>query len=392
MDKHNALAEITKEPTGFVDPENIIVAYNKIDKTITLSGNIEAYWKGFKIQVLDTTWTSTPHPSTPNNYFLYYDGTNFIWSTSVWTFDKLQIAIVSSDGYALKETHGLMPWQTHEQFHQVVGTYRTDGGDFSNFTLASTVAINRRLDISSTKIKDEDCITLLSALTTKLYTIRYLTSINTVNFTVDSADITLLSGNNPYYNRWNGSAWVQSLIVNNNYGVIFVMAVPITSDTHSSKYRYQFIQSQNQYTSLVSAQAVNSSSLNLGSPISITPEYIIMGKIIIRYTGGNWQLISVEKLLGTQNNAVSIQGGYLSNVSTSGLALSGNGTSSSPLTILPLDGWIDYSNSGTSINYTAPNALKLTNDGLGLYTNKTFKPYGITELFNTTTNQFNFSR
>lgn len=388
----NEISNITKEPTGFADPENIVITYNKIDRTVTISGDITAYWRGKIVNVLNTTWTSLPHSSTPDNYFLYYNGTDFIWSNQIWTFDKLQITTVSINGYALKETHGLMPWQTHQEFHNVIGTYRTDGGDFSNFTLASTTPINRRLDISSTTIKDEDCVTLLDALTSKLYTIRYLTSINTVNFTVSSNDITLLSGNRPYYNRWDGSSWVQTLFSDNNYGVIFIMGIPTTSDADSSKYRYQFIQSQDQYNSLTLAQRVSFSSLILGNHSTL--EYTIMGKIIIRYSGSNWRLISVEKLLGTQNNAVSIQGGYLSNVNVSGLALNGNGTSSSPLTILPLDGWMDYNDLAsaiTPINYVSPNPLKITNDGLGAYTNKLFKPLGITELFNTTTNQFTFS-
>ena len=388
---YNNITDITKEPTGFINPDDVIVSYNSTDRTITLSGDITAYWRGYKIPELTTTWTSIPHSSTPGNYFLYYDGTNFIWSTQIWTFDKLQIAIYSIGGYGLRECHGLMPWQTHQEFHQTIGTYRISGGDFSSFTLNSTVATNRRPDISETVIADEDCITTLPQLTNDLYCIRYLSGTETVNFAVDNPEIIRLSGNRPYYNLWNGSAYTQALVGNNNYLVVFVMAIPTTSDTNSLKYRYQFIQPQTQYSSLTAAQSATSASINLGSPSAITPEYIIMGKIIVRYTSSNWVLISVEKLLGTQNNAVSIQGGYLSTISTSGLALSGNGTSSSPLTILPLDGWMDYADSGTPISYTAPNALKITNDGLGIYTNKLFKPYGVTELFNTTTNQFDFS-
>ena len=57
------------------------------------------------------------------------------------------------------------------------------------------------------------------------------------------------------------------------------------------------------------------------------------------------------------------------------------------------NGWIDYNDSYTAINpinYISGD-LQLTNDGLGIYSNSLFKPSGVTRLWNSTTNTFDFS-
>ena len=83
----------TKEPTGFESPESVIVTYNSSTRKITLTGNTNAYFRGQKITALVSGWESDAHGSTLDlPYFLYYDGSNFVWSNTVWTFDKLQIA------------------------------------------------------------------------------------------------------------------------------------------------------------------------------------------------------------------------------------------------------------------------------------------------------------
>lgn len=58
-------------------------------------------------------------------------------------------------------------------------------------------------------------------------------------------------------------------------------------------------------------------------------------------------------------------------------------------------GWFDYNDSATA---TTPIAVPgtstyvyLTNNGLGAFTNKSYKPDGIEDIFNTSTNSFDFS-
>lgn len=57
---------------------------------------------------------------------------------------------------------------------------------------------------------------------------------------------------------------------------------------------------------------------------------------------------------------------------------------------MPLMGFYDYNHGGGTQSYTSGD-LVLQNDGLGTSTNKLYKPEGLIEIFNTTTNRFDFS-
>ena len=209
---------ISKDPTGFKDNDNIIITGNTVNRTVTLTGTVEAYWQGKQVTALTSGWTSDPHGTdTAQRYYLSYDGSTFTWSTTPWTFDKLQIAVafydsVNASWRYVRETHGLMPWTAHQELHETIGTYKQSGGSITGFTLNSTTAANRRPDVATTYIKDEDLITINAALTSKLYTQFYLSGASTNNFVLSQADIVPLSGNNPYYNQFTGGNWVQTLV------------------------------------------------------------------------------------------------------------------------------------------------------------------------------------
>ena len=77
-------------------------------------------------------------------------------------------------------------------------------------------------------------------------------------------------------------------------------------------------------------RAVNSSSVNVGTFVNIFTEFVFIGKLILRYQGGNWDIQQVEKLTGTRVSQASVSGGYLSAVTTD-TTLTGAGTGTSPL-------------------------------------------------------------
>jgi hypothetical protein len=165
------------------------------------------------------------------------------------------------------------------------------------------------------------------ALTTNAYSWIYLTGTGATNLTVDNTEIINLSGNQPYYNQLVTGNWQQTLFSNNQYAKIFVMAIPTTSDTDCQKRRFVFIQPQIANTTLTTIQAITPSSVNLGTISAALAEFNYFAEIIIRYSGGNWQLIAVNKLVGTKVTQVSTPAGnYLSNVATDG-TLTGDGTS-----------------------------------------------------------------
>lgn len=328
----------TKEPTGFAFPEAVTVSYDSTSRTVTVTGaDISAYWRSNSVPGLTgTSWTSDPHSAgVTQNQFLYYNGTTFVWDTSFPSFDILSIVTVgytSLGAYAgsIRECHGTMPWQVHRELHQVIGSYMSGGGDLSSYVLNSTTAGDRRLDISATTINDEDLQTINSALTSNLYSIIYLTGSNTRAYTDDYAEIVPVSGSRPYINTYTGGTWTQTLIDNNNYACIFIVATPRTADTLSQKRRYMFIQPQTQFSTFDAVNNYIPSNLNLGEQTNLFQEFVFIGKIIIRYTGGDWHLIKVEKLTGSRISQIAVSGGMLSIV-THDATLSGDGTASSPL-------------------------------------------------------------
>lgn len=355
----NRIEEVTLDPTGFDVPANVTVTYNSTDRTISLSGTFHAYWRGSRIPELVSGWTSAPHPVSPTTpYYLYYDGTlpvgsRYVWSTTPWIFSQLQIAYLAADStgvrFCLRETHGTMGWNSHQEFHQTIGTYLISGGDISNVTISSTTL--KYPYISSTMIKDEDNITTNPIHNSgNNYTVAYLTGASSGTLTTGSATIVPVSGSNPYYNLYTGGSWTQSLMLNNTYSSVWLVAMPVTADSGSQLFRYVWLQGQSNGT-LSSEQALSPSSLTLGSFAGLSPEYVFIGRVIIRYQSSNWSIEQVDKLTGTRFSQVgSPAGNFLSAVSHS-TNLTGLGTPASPLDLAA-----DISVSGT---ITAGGNLKI---------------------------------
>jgi hypothetical protein len=331
-------SDVTLDPTGFRYPSQAVVNYSSTNRTITLTGNCEAYWRGRRIDALVSGWVSAAHTGTNGAWFLYYNGTDFIWSQTPWTFDVLLIAFVNYRGigssFALKETHGSsLSYAAHEELHEVIGTYRQSGGTVSAYVLASTTAANRRPNVASAVIKDEDNPTTLPALTSKLYTRFHLTGASTPVETKSSADIISLTGNIPNYNLFTGGNWTQAAFPNNAYGAIFLLAIPVTSDAESQEYRYMWIQPQTVSTTLATITALTPDNINFGDYNTLIPEFICIEKIVVRMASSNWTWISSTPLTGTKYTLVGAPAGfYLSSVVTDA-TLNGIGTTGDPLSV-----------------------------------------------------------
>lgn len=336
--------ENTKEPTGFKDPESVVVTYDSATRKITLTGTVEAYYRGVQIDALTSGWVSDAIPPGPvTGYFLYYNGTAFVWSTTVWTFDTLHIAYVYYDPagtfrFAIRETHGLMPWQAHREMHETIGTYKRSGGGLSSYVLSSTVAANRRPDVASTVIADEDLETTNPALTSKSYTHLYLTSTGTSTFATAQAEILPVTGATPYYNQFTGGNWVQTAVPAAQYTSVFLVAVPAAADAGSQTYRYLWLQGQSAGT-LSNEQAFTFYEMNLGQLTGAATEFVPIAKIIIRNTGANWELTSVELLTLTRVASSTAAGNFLTTVFTDA-TLTGTGIPSSPLSVVASVGGI----------------------------------------------------
>ena len=340
---------LLKEPTGFESPENVIITYDSVNRTITLTGTINAYYQGEKVDILTSGWVSDPHPNvTEHTYFLNYNGSGFVWTEDIFPgFYNLLIAQVyfrATNPFAVRECHGFQQWESHQNDHYNIGTYRTSGGDISNLVLSSITPDNRRPIISACTVYDEDLKTINPELTTKKYSQRYLSGTSTINYNLQSNDIVPLLVNNPYYNNFNGTIYEQVLMPANSIMTVWLYEVPVTSDSTSQEIRHVFVQGQS-FT-----QAANSSAgalltarnaerakttleLNLGVPQSVSQEYVAIQKFLVQYTAGDWSIVESIKITGSKASQVgSPSGNYLTSV-TADTTLTGDGSTTSPLGI-----------------------------------------------------------
>jgi len=332
--------QLTKEPTGFHEPSLVVVTGDSATRKITLSGTVAASYRGELVPALVNGWISDAHGADiTKKYFLYYNGTSFVWSETVWTFDVIMIAIAkygttNSTWKYYREPHGLMTWQTHKELHETIGAYKGAGGDITDVILDSTVAANRRPNLSSLIINDEDLPTTISALTTKLYTQFNLTGASLENTVLDQADIVKLLVNNPYYNQFT-TEWVNTLMTANSVSTIWIYAQPMAADAFSQKHRLLFVQPQwitqatgsgspAILTAVNTEKLRNSSELNLNGLVA--EEVVCISKIIIAYVGGNWVVKSLVNVTGSkvlQGNAPA--GNGLTSVEVDGVTIVGNG-------------------------------------------------------------------
>jgi len=339
--------------TGFIRPENVIVSHNATNRTITLTGTIEAWFQGVQVTVLTSGWVSPAYPTGQTvNQYLYYNGSSFIWSTNYPTYDNLVIAIAiyTNNGFiGQRECHGWQGYQTHTELHNVIGTWLLSGGTLSNYTNNSTSS--RSPYVSATTLYDEDLQTINPILNSASYTQMNLNGATpNILFTTAQGAIVPLSGNQPYYNQFTGGAWQQTLVPNGQYMSVWLIALPVTSDTNSQLYRYIWLQGQDVSGNLNTIQNETMQALNLGDLTSQFPEFIFLAKVIISYNASNWSIEEVDVLKGTKYEQIQLNGSYLSSVSTD-TSLTGNGTASSPLSVNS----ISSSQVTTALGYTPVN-------------------------------------
>lgn len=344
--------QITKEPTGFAQPDDVVITANG-DRTVTLTGTVNAYYKGVKSDVLISGYTSPAHgTNTSSLYFLTYNGTNIDWrdlTADSLDFEDILICYAFYDSTAsawiyFHESHGLMPWQTHGHLHSTVGTFKVSGGDVTA-TLSSTTAADRRPTVAQTVIQDEDVKTTLPALSTASFTQASNTGAGAFTFALAQGDVVALSGNNPYYNSFSSPNWGQTLMPTDSVATVWLLALPVTADASSQAYRYCWIQpqwiTQAQNSSpgaLATAREAEEnrqpSELNLTTLTTFAPEFIEIARLTIQYTSGNWTIETVSILDGTRYNQIGLPGGdYLSVVVSDTTQFSGDGTGASPLTL-----------------------------------------------------------
>jgi len=274
----------SKNNTGFYDNTNISVTYDKTTRTITLTrtGWVIYYFQ-WKKHTLTSPWTSSAHTNSAWNYVLYStDWTTFSWSTTPWTFDYVMVALAiydGADGWAIREVHGLMDVESHKDFHNNIGTWRSSGWTLT----AGTYTENTATDAANSPwfdlavVNDEDIATTIPAWTEWTYTTMYIWASSTATL---STVATL-----PFTSAWSyiqvNDATTGSLTagIKNRYYNVYQILVPAAADTDSQKRRMIMLQPQATFNSLSSAQAEDPRSLSLGNFATTATEFTIYARI-----------------------------------------------------------------------------------------------------------------
>jgi hypothetical protein len=336
---HTEMRDATKEPTGFYDPDLITVTYNAASRTVTLTGTVKAMYRNTVLPTIINGWESGPHETTPVGlYFLYYNGTDFIWSKTPWEFWHLQIAAVSFDGASnllacLREVHGCMPWQSHRSEHQTIGTYRVSGGDVGGYVALSITPSDRRPTVSECVVCDEDlCTTNVLHNTQNDYTWGYLLGTD-LGGTVSKGNPEFVPGTSIrlQYNEFTGAVWQLTNVTNNRYVSYWLVAVPSSADSGSQQTRFFWIPGQTQSTTIDEERSLTPQDLTTIALQGLATEYVFIEQVICYQTSNNWYIQESRKLTGTRSNQVAqASGGFLSTV-TSDVTMEGVGTAISPL-------------------------------------------------------------
>jgi len=336
-----------QDPTGFVGGSNINVSYNYAQRKITLTGNLDYYWNGVK-KTLTSPWTSSAHTTTVGTWYLYStDGTNITWSQSVWSFSNLMVALVnykstSGTTFALRETHGMMPWSTHQDFHKNIGTYLYSGGVATSWTANTATDNANSPNFNSAVVADEDNQTTVSGITKGAYTLMRVsgaTSIYTVGHTQPFSGVTngFIDVNDPITGAWAPG-------INARYYNVYQILIPTTSDVTSQKFRTIFLQPQATYTTLATAQAEDSRGLYLGSLASESAEFIPYGRITYLTANAN---NNYGKVTIPTNGITYIIGNRMGSTSMSGVVSPTNHANLTNLT------WTNSGHVGTNDTFAA---------------------------------------
>lgn len=321
---------------GWDDPTLVAISYDYSTRKATFSGTGKLYWRG--VVVIDLAagnYVSTAHTATNGKWFLSYNGSAYSWSQTPWTFDLAQMVFVNyvsaaaSTSFGIRECHGRMNWETHEELHSTMGCYKVSGFALSGYALSSTTAADRRPAIAEGVLKDEDLKTTLAALAAGTYTQGYVGASSAFTFVTSAAEICPLSGTQP---RWNNAATgALTALTNNQYVNYWLVGIPVTSDSGSQTYRFVWVAGQATSTTRSIIDSETPAGVLMGDFSSLATEFVFLARVLVQASTNNWVITSVNDLSGARFQQIGVPSGLLTSVSADLTTITGTGTVADPL-------------------------------------------------------------
>jgi hypothetical protein len=261
------------------------------------------------------------------------------WSSSPWNFESngpaayVNYNTPTGTTFALREVHGLMQWQAHQEMHETIGTYRRSGGTLTGGTYAiqpsSPTDADNTPGFDAAVLADEDCPTTVPAWTQGGYTQMRIAAGGAAAFRTAQPRMVQNGTTYPLIN--NPTTGAETETVNGRYFNCWQILVPVTSDAGSQSYRVLILQPQAAYATLGEAQSEQFAAQSLGTLASISPEYFAYAKITFRtsssYTGatGRCRIEAVAYLTGSRSGSTTTATGiwepYLGLPAADGYAL-----------------------------------------------------------------------
>lgn len=315
-----AMANMLKDPSGFLDPTLITMTYNEVTGVISIysSTGIIQILENRKLYSLPGTIGSplniAAHTLATGSYWLVFSNGSFAWQGTVWTFDKVQVAKVIYDtaqtpkGFFLKECHDLLQWQAHQEFHEKIGT--TLGGPvvLTGYTLLNTTDAGLTFAIPQATIDDEDLHHTLAPLADAgPYTIFQRvgaagvwnwSTTNTIPFLRDGSAQVLV-------NQFITGSWVMTAAGRSNNDRInyYVAAVP---NGNTGLFRFIIIPGQVVYNTNALAVAESFSQLSLGTLLSDLAEIFVFAQVTFRRINTtNSYIETIQTITGSAKTTVA---------------------------------------------------------------------------------------
>lgn len=337
-------AAYTHDPTGFVDPANVVTNYDIANRTLTLShpsgfvtfiifGVEYSYASPWIVPTVLGGATPLAHTNANGSYFakinintlaLSFDTVPFNFETDMMLGFAIQGATYQ---WAQRETHGLMPWQSHEENHWTIGSYLhtaavATAGTYAVLTGPTATDAANTPGIDTLDIHDEDLETYNAAWIQGTYTTAHRLGVGgawTIS-TVATSPFNVGASTFVKYNLNTSGTWSLADVPEDNYVNILVLAIPVTSDADSQNYRFLWVTGQSVYTTLTAAQAATALNFDFGSFITGLPEMVpvLMFTYQKASSGGNATPAGVKgrcflaaeptKIIGSSRNQIGISG------------------------------------------------------------------------------------